>query len=260
MIKTLFLTLVFLLINNNYADAKYNITKYDPEKILKTLFDKYDANTDSSNHNLTKKIIDQFKLGLAFNEDTIFKTTILGIYDFEKDKKKKYFVLTQTTSSSIDCHACGALVGISVFYKEKENWVLEEKLDYVSVLGSWGEAPLPDLVKLGKNEYGLVFYPAFLNQGINSISLIVIGKNNNKFQEILSLSSFSEDNVGGCGNGFTECYSYESKATFTVGAGEKFAPIILKKLGTKLDKNRKPVKFQETEKFIFDKNIYKKQK
>ncbi|MFN8671309.1 MAG: hypothetical protein U0457_04390 [Candidatus Sericytochromatia bacterium] len=253
----LFNLIIFILLFSFKAEAKYELTKFDPEQVLTKLFDKFDAPTDSSSHTLQKSIIKEFNLGMVFNEETLFKTTLLGIYEFEKDKKKKYYVVTQTTHETLDCHACGALIGIATFSKNNKDWVLEDKLQYVNVLGSWGQAPIPELVKLGKNEYGLAFYPAFMNQGINSVSFILIAKKDKKFQEVISLSPFSEDNLGGCGSSFSECYSFDSKINFTVGAGEQFAPILIKTSGTKFDKNRKAVKFEKTYKYIFEKNTYK---
>lgn len=253
-------TLLALFLLTFSAQAKYELSKYDSEKILTKIFNKYDASHDYSEHNLSKSIIKSFGIGIAYNEETVFKTTLLGIYPFEKNSHKKYFVVTQTNHENIDCHSCGALVGVAVFSKNQEDWVEEEKLQYIDVLGSWGQAPQPDVVKLGKNEYGLTFYTNFLNQGINSTSLTIVAKDGDKFKEVLNVEATDEDNLGGCGDEMIKCYAYESKVNYTVGAGEKFAPIIIKTSGNKLNKKREPEAFKETSKYVFSEGKYIKQK
>lgn len=251
-------TLLAIFLMTFSAQAKYELSKYDSEKILTKIFNKYDPSNDYSEHNLNKSVIKTFGIGIAYNEETIFRTTLLGIYPFEKNGQKKYFVVTQTNQETIDCHNCGALVGIAVFYKINEDWVEEEKLQYIDVLGSWGQAPQPELVKLGTIEYGLVFYTNFLNQGINSTSLTLVAKDGDKFKKVLNVETTAEDNLGGCGAGMVKCYAYETKVTYTVGAGEKFAPIILKTTGTKLNKKREPESFAETTKYVFYESKYVK--
>ncbi len=115
-------------------------------------------------------------------------------YWLDSDKPKYMAIFSKPGSGS---HASSAEIGgIYAEYTEStKKWDIKAESLSFKTSGSWGEAPVPRFIKIGKDRYGFMMVTSFTGQGYtNSVTTIygVVGTN---FVEMISVPT-GEDNSG----------------------------------------------------------------
>jgi hypothetical protein len=95
---------------------------------------------------------------------------------FKEQGETKLLVITQAVKSGVDCHACGVLVGFSIFkYRRTTNvsyFDLEYLNPYMGFSGQWGKiSPSITLMKHRTlDHFAIRFRDCYMNQGYSSCS------------------------------------------------------------------------------------------
>lgn len=216
----------------------------------------YNVNTKSISHKLPKDIIQKFKIENVND----FKTNIILNQSFSQNGKSKQMIVTQTRDETSDCHSCAPIIGVSVLDKSGNGWKVSEPFNYIERIGTWGQAPKPSIVEVGKENYGLIFNSGYSNMGMTTNTTSIIGKVNNKYKVLHDENDSYLDNLGSCGKEVKrDCYKYDSKLKF-IKNNTLYYPITFTYSGTKPDNNDKAIKYYEVKKYSFYKDKYVKSK
>lgn len=251
--KNLLFSLGLLFVFSNINSAYSQNIKFNEEQALKTIISgRFDQNHKSVIHKMPANIRKQFE----FSNDENFMTNILFTKQFQEKGQPKQIVVTQSRDDTSDCHSCAPIIGIAVFKSEKNKWVVSDKLQYIAKIGTWGHAPTPQLIEIGKDNYGLIFEDGYTGMGITTGSTDILGKVNGKYKVLLTQLNTYEDNNGSCGKEVNrDCYTYDSKINFEKN-NQPFYPINFTYKGTKLNDKDKAIAFNQVQKFIFSKDSY----
>ena len=246
-IPFIFLALPSYSLNNTLSD----------ETTLKMIVTgKYDKKTKTIVHRLSQTITKKFEM--LNNEE--YKTSIVLNKSFTQNGKLKQIIVTQSKDKTSECHGCAPIVGISTLTKTNNNWSVENKIDYIARIGTWGKTPKPKLLEIGKDNYGLIFEEGYTGMGMTTTRTYITAKINDKYKPVLTVDNTYTDNAGICGEETKQlCYKYDSTYKF-VKDNQKFYPIVFTYKGTDTDGNEKVISANKTIKYIFSKDQYILQK
>jgi hypothetical protein len=118
---------------------------------------------------------------------------------YDEAGRHKLAVLTEWTKGPRDggddsCHLCGADLGGGIFVKTGSTWVTETEdiSNTVDTIGSWGHTPDGQLVQIGPNQHGFLFFPGTGGQGYSDEMLNLYGEVNGRLKRILFFDGFNE--------------------------------------------------------------------
>ncbi len=155
---------------------------------------------------------------------------------FKEGAIEKHMLITQAPALEngrvLDCHACGALVSGAVFVKVGNKWKIEVESPYIPIDGSWGKAPEPQLIQIGRAKYGVLFESERGNQGYNSKSVFLIAEINKELKDIFDLITGADtrgsracDETGNPEKDSPVCYDYDIKLDFIKGKNPDYYDI-----------------------------------
>lgn len=252
MIKS-FLCLISVLPVLSIVLPSYGFSYLNDETAIKMIVKgKYNKKNKYIVHRIPEIITKKFEL--LSNQD--FKTNIILNTPFNEKGVVKQLVVTQSKDPTADCHSCAPIVGISIFKQIKNNWSLENKINYVEKIGTWGTAPKPELIEIGKDNYGLAFESGYTGMGLVTSMMYIVGKVDKQYKVVHIQDNTYEDNSGICGTESRQpCYSYKAKLSL-VKNNKLFYPITFTYTGNELNDRDKIVSANKTQKYIFSKEKY----
>jgi len=123
-----------------------------------------------------------------------------------------------------ECHACLPSIGVAVFEKRAQQWVLESSNAAVGFYGGWGNPPGVDLVEVGPEKHGIVLSTDDIAQGFawsTKSLLLPIGETVVEAWEIQD----ENDNLGSIDPDDKENHEvpYRASATFKFLPGDEIA-------------------------------------
>lgn len=249
----IFLSLTFILPVLFTVLPSYSLDKLSDEEAIKIVIKgRYDKKNKIIIHRIPESITKKFEL--LSNQD--FKTNIILNKSFIEKGILKQLVVTQSKDPTSDCHSCAPIVGVSVFKQNKNKWTIENKINYIQKIGTWGIAPKPEFIEIGKDNYALTFESGYSGMGFTTSTMDIIAKVNNQYKVIHNQESTYEDNSGICGDQLREpCYSYNAELSLTKN-NQSFYPITFTYTGTKLNDKNKIISANKIQKYIFSKDKY----
>ena len=106
---------------------------------------------------------------------------------------------------------------MALLAQQNNQWKVETNHQYVQKMGTFGVAPQPQLIKIGKDNYGLFFEDGYTGMGVTSSQVSIIAKVNGEYKVVLVDDDFYQDNEGTCGKDVhIECYKYSSKIKYAI--------------------------------------------
>lgn len=131
---------------------------------------------------------------IIFPDAKMNQTRLLGCQKFKDENGKEYLVLSTSTSAQSDFILTGrdetGVLSIAVFIKDGAGWKLENFAPAIGGYGRWAMASQPDIIRLGKNNFG--FWENNFNDGPGQPQFYqsnIIAKINGKYQEVLDLEN-----------------------------------------------------------------------
>jgi hypothetical protein len=112
--------------------------KIDVPKALKLLYGNYDA-----------------KAGSSAGKDGLLVTEY-AVMDVVEEGKTRWILYTTANAPSNTCHGCNVALGVAMFEKQGDLWILKTENKELSHIGSYGVAGDCKKVKWGTNSYGLL--------------------------------------------------------------------------------------------------------
>lgn len=250
---SIIISFVILTTSISFESFGKNLSNTNKEQILKILFNK---NNEVKNNEIVHQINNDILK--KFDIDTEEKNFYTKIIYSKEIKPFEYIIITSTKGDSWECHACSPIIGVLEVKEKNKNFYITTPFSYVDKIGTWGEAPNPEIIKIGKNNFGILFNSAYTGMGMTVEAQTIIAKVNNKFKNIINLNDTYQDNFGACGDDLpSPCYKYQSKIVFPNLKNKLFSDIIVTKEGTTIDQNNKIKKFKEVKKYIFHVDKYK---
>jgi len=165
--------------------------------------------------------------------DTPMQVSVLGVLPFRQDGAERTFLITQLVpqiEGGFQCHPCAPGIGAATFTKTAEGWRLDVGTPLVTEIGSYGEAPKPDIVPAGPERYAVVFESGGVGQGYHGRLANYFLETDAGVKEALQLQTYW-DNSGACdpesgsdvpedereGGSGQPCWAYTSKLEFLPG-------------------------------------------
>lgn len=126
-------------------------------------------------------------------------------------------VVPENPEEPFDCEGCAPSVGLSVFLRTGERWVLESHAPELFDAGMNGHPPSARLVATGAARYDVLFEWSFGNRGVTENFAQLAGRGERGPAKLFSLRTASE-NGGDCGADTSfgaPCYAYEIELAFS---------------------------------------------
>ena len=151
-----------------------------------------------------------------------FQLSVLSALPFRQgDADRTYLVvqLIQELEQGFDCHGCQPGIGVATFTSTEEGWRLDALNRYAGAVGSWGKAPAPEIVKMGRERYGIAFQSKYVGQGNSHVSETYFLEAGDSVDEVLLIETHW-DNSGRCipgEEGRDQCVEFDSTLEFVPG-------------------------------------------
>jgi len=115
-------------------------------------------------------------------------------YWLDSDKPKYMAIFSKSGNGS---HASSAEIGgvYAEYTESTKKWDVKAESLSFTTSGSWGEAPIPRFIKIGKHKYGFLMESRFSGQGYSNSNMSIYGIVGSNFVEMLSVPT-GEDNSG----------------------------------------------------------------
>jgi hypothetical protein len=163
-----------------------------------------------------------------------------------EDGQKKFVILTYAVPSRDEkyyCHACAPTIGMAVYRKEQERWVLSASKRAVTDSGSFGKPPQSvELVEIGANRHAVKIEETDEGNGETTKVLTLVVPWKNSISVALE-RIIADDNEGMCDDadkGLLPCYSNQRKILFFPNQKSNYFDIELTLSGTDLLASEKP--------------------
>ncbi|MFN8395435.1 MAG: hypothetical protein U0176_12395 [Bacteroidia bacterium] len=245
------------------AGRKYIEGNFTVPAAMEVVYGLYDKNFECSKW--VCKPHEARTFGSKAAGDGTIHTRPAGVYPFETSEGRKMLLLTETLSREKDdwedCHVCAPILGAVQFQEIDGAWFIESLRKDLGELGSWGQLPANKLVKLGPDEYGVLFNYGYTAQGITEGGIRLIGPIEGQFEALLDLNtSFSNEASFADPKNEEGAYSYNSEINFEDETPGAPYTISITRHGTRpvdgLDGDGPIEKFSEKLKFVRKGNKY----
>jgi hypothetical protein len=94
------------------------------------------------------------------------------------------------------CHACGVLVGVSVFRKDGGAWTVETSDPELALIGASGHPPKMKAQRLGPHTWGVAAQMGDMHQGELEQAMWIYGPKNGEFREWFKAELVDDDKYG----------------------------------------------------------------
>ena len=164
------------------AVGKVLTGQYSATAAMNALYGNYDAGSKSS--------LLAPKRGAAYEPSWPSKVRVKIVTDssYTDDSVPRHVLVTwarpdEKSDGQYTCHACGVLLGVSVFRQEQGNWKVEASALQLVETGAWGQPPQVKVQRLGEHTWGLVMQMGDMHQGETEQALWVYGPKSGEFAE-----------------------------------------------------------------------------
>jgi len=151
-----------------------------------------------------------------------FQLSVLSTRAFRQGDAERVYLVVQLVpelEQGFDCHGCQPGIGVATFTSTEEGWRLDALNRYAGDVGSWGKAPEPEIVKMGRERYGIVFQTMYVGQGNTHVAETYFLEAGDSVDEVLFIETHW-DNSGNCGLREDEtdrCEEFDSTLEFVPG-------------------------------------------
>jgi hypothetical protein len=154
----------------------------------------------------------------ASGDGTLF-TRAAGTYPVQTAEGKKMLLITATLSREKegweDCHSCAPILGMAMFHEIDGAWFIETLTKDLGEIGSWGQLPDNKLIKIGPDQYGVLFNNVFNGQGISDARTVIVGMVEGEFHVLLDENtSYTNEGMFVDGKSDPDFYSFTSDLKF----------------------------------------------
>lgn len=170
------------------ASAERSITgELNASAALELLYGSYNAETKTATwRNASIPEVSSGNLELKTGQAMLVSN--VATFDFSDHGKQKEVFVTNAIPDGLggDCHACSALLGITIFVKAGSSWKIESHQPYVASIGMWGSVGDHFMwVRAGDDRYALVID----DRGHRFISADIFVPEHGKFSHVISDSA-----------------------------------------------------------------------
>jgi len=117
--------------------------------------------------------------------DDDFEARAASVKRFRANGADKYYMLTSTTWAI--CHACRPVLGVFLWKKQKEGWLLEKGDRCFGTFGSYGELPETNyIVRMSPDKFGIMLLETYFATGGAFLYYRLITDWENRFKLVLS--------------------------------------------------------------------------
>jgi len=102
----------------------------------------------------------------------------------------------ESGADEYSCHACGVLIGVSVFRKEGGEWKVEASDLQLARIGVSGQPPHARAQRLGEHSWGVVAQMADMHQGASEQAMWIYGRKAGGFAEWFKTELVDDDKYG----------------------------------------------------------------
>lgn len=102
----------------------------------------------------------------------------------------------ETGVEEYSCHACGVLMGVSVFRKDGREWKMEASELQLALIGALGRPPKMKAQRLGPHTWGAVAQMGDIHQGELEQAMWIYGPKNGEFHEWFKVELVDDDKYG----------------------------------------------------------------
>lgn len=185
-----------------YNGKTYNINtiNFDSIRAMKMVFGNYNERIKVSSwkHHLLQQDSDNLDSYVPASVYARFLT--LKTYQDNGIEKKLLITKTAPESELLDedsysCHGCSVVVSLALFNKQNGYWKVEQVQKNTGRFGSWGQVPLPEIVKIGNNKYALKYDLFNMGMGYETGWEDYIAIDKGKFNAIYNVITYS-NNLG----------------------------------------------------------------
>jgi hypothetical protein len=146
---------------------------------------------------------------------------------FRENDVDKYVVLVEMGAEGMSGHAQSAEIGGAIFYRVNNTWQIDLEQRYITSMGSFGHAPLGELVKIGPDRYGFIFHERYASTGIGGETVTIIAAIGKDFKIVFSVQTALADVID-------NKWGYSSKIDFVPGKNPANYDIKVTTTGTKI--------------------------
>jgi len=214
-------------------------TPASPAKIMAALFGSYNSKTKTSTWACNNKALLN-KFNVPANTLFVSKPAFIDSVSFDNGGKE-LLVITASRPNDDDhaCHGCPAQLEYFKFGLAPSSGWVQTVHQTVGYLGSFGEAPPIQLIKIGKESYGFLFSPGFTGQGITTEAVVLYTQRYDGFKQILDIEDAAMDNSGACDENVpNSCWQYTYKLD-VVDAQKNYNDLLFTQKGTKVVNGKK---------------------
>jgi hypothetical protein len=185
---------------------------------------------------------------LAKLEEPLSTTVRINLVaQYRQNDTDKYVIITAASpsDSQMHCHACPAVIGGAVFFRAGNTWQIEVEQEYITSIGSFAFAPPGELVRIGPDEYGILFRDSYVGQGYYTNWFYIIAVVEGYFTRVLTLAT-----AAGPVFDDRDTASYSSEIEFIQGEDSTYYDMRVVTNGTKFE-GGEIVYFEEEKIFEF---------
>lgn len=182
-------------------------------------------------------------------------TVVLSV-SFVQNNIEKHAVLTADSSQEGLCHSCTATIAGAIFVKRGDIWMIDTRSDDVAELGTWGNAPEIQFVRIGPNQFGFLFWNTFNAQGDTLASLSLYTVLDGEFRQVLSIPEVTYEYYDTTGPTPGRIGGYKAYYSFVEGNNPGYFDLRVEQYGTKPDDNHQFVKVDRVSLYVFNGTEY----
>lgn len=220
----------------NYTNADDCFSKEETESVL----------TELKNEWWTPK--EQSNLVINFHSSHLI----------QNNNKQECVVLIESRDKKFDCHGCGAYLGIAIYTKDGNLWEKKFEQKGEAEIGSWGKLPEVKMVRIGEDNFGIMFHEKHMSQGHYSEGYNLIAIVEGKFKEVIQIPTHS--NNRGFAEGMNiEPYEWNAQYELIEGDNKEYFDIQLVQRGTEsvgTNESYNVIPVNETKIYKFSKGKY----
>lgn len=211
--------------DNDELEKKGTPAIFDKDSAMLAVFGEY--NPEKQATLIPKRLTDQWDMTQA---EELATPLMLTTYAEGGQRKGVLVVQRQMILDGevVDSHSQPATISVYIFHQQGRRWYYEKGNKQVVDVGSYGQAPEGRFIKLGDDNYGILFHGGYANMGYITEFALIVGLSDASIKELGSFD-MGEENSGTCDDqeeasetsDLPECWSYRGELSFLREAGEE---------------------------------------
>lgn len=169
--------------------------EYSAARAMELVYGDYDA--DSKSSLWTPKQDDKFNKRWP----DMVRVQVLADDTYTDNGVPRHVLVTwakpeETGAQEYSCHACGVLMGVSVFRREAAGWKVEASDLQLAEIGEWGRPDKAKVQRLGEHTYGVAVQALDMHQGEAEAAVWIFGPQKAGFGQWFKAELVDEDKYG----------------------------------------------------------------